>query len=78
MSRLTRRIGDVERQLADGRAFLLGDRFTVADAYLTVVLGWMDVTGVDPTPWPATQAYLARMRQRPAVRKAFLAEGLAA
>ncbi|WP_420845063.1 glutathione S-transferase C-terminal domain-containing protein [Marinobacter iranensis] len=32
---------------ADGRAYLLGDVFTVADAYLFVVCSWADVAGID-------------------------------
>lgn len=75
---LSRRIGDVERVLSDGRAFLLGETFTVADAYLTVVLGWADFIELDLPKWAAVHAYLGRMRQRPAVRKALAAEGLLA
>jgi glutathione S-transferase len=37
---LTRRIGDVERGLADERSYVLGSEFSVADAYLFVVLNY--------------------------------------
>ena len=36
---LTRRYALIEKQL-EGRKYLLGDRFTVADAYLFVVANW--------------------------------------
>jgi glutathione S-transferase len=53
----------------DGREFLL-DRFTVADAYLVVVLNWARFAGVDLTQWPAVQSYFGRLRQRPSVARA--------
>ncbi len=72
-----RRIGDVEYALSDDRAFILGDSFTVADAYLFVVLSWSGFIGLDLERWPAVAAYVARVRDRPAVRAALVAEGLA-
>lgn len=75
-AKLTRRIGDVERGLADGRSFILGDSFTVADAYLFVVLNWSNFVGVDLKRWPRVAAFMARMASRPAVRAAMLREGL--
>lgn len=57
----------------DGREFLL-DRFTVADAYLTTVLNWCGVTGIDLKPWPAVAAYHQSMHRRPSVAKAFAEE----
>ncbi|MDW8478583.1 MAG: glutathione transferase GstA [Xanthomonadales bacterium] len=65
--------------LAPGLAtqpFLLGDRFSVADAYLFTVLGWSQYVQFDLAPWPALGAYRERIGARPAVREAMRAEGL--
>ncbi len=75
-ARLTKRIGDVERGLADGRRFILGDTFSVADAYLFVVLNWSRFIGLDLSLWPHVGAYLDRLSQRPCVQQAMQQEGL--
>ena len=66
----------VAAQLA-GRSYLLGPRFTVADAYLFAVLRWTGHLDIDLARWPALQAYLSRIAARPAVQAALRAEGLA-
>lgn len=66
------RLDAVERQLT-GREFLL-DRFSVADAYLLAVLNWTAATAIDLRRWPAIQAYVHRLRERPAVARAMSEE----
>jgi len=73
---VSRRVDHIERSLADGRAYLLGDSFTVADAYAFVVLNWTNFVGISLDAWPKTQAYVARVAARPAVVKAMVTEGL--
>jgi glutathione S-transferase len=75
VERLASRFDHVTRAL-DGRPFLLGERFTVADAYLWVVLNWAGYTHVDLSPWPALQAFHQRVAARPAVHEALVAEHL--
>jgi glutathione S-transferase len=57
----------------NGRDYLL-DRFTVADAYLVVVLNWAAFTGLDLAQWPVVQAYFQRLRERSSVARAFAEE----
>ncbi|MBP2313523.1 glutathione transferase GstA [Azospirillum soli] len=61
----------------DGKAYLMGDRFTVADAYCFTVLRWAKPMGIDLATWPNLTAYMARVADRPAVSAALTAEGLA-
>jgi glutathione S-transferase len=58
----------------EGREFLVGDSFTVADAHLTWALLLLRPAGVDLAQWPSLSAYLARMQARPAVQGAIAAE----
>lgn len=59
-----------------GKKFLMGDTFTVADAYLFTVLRWSGLVHVDLAKWPVLAAYVARVGERPKVKEALHAEGL--
>jgi glutathione S-transferase len=59
-----------------GKQFLLGDHFTVADAYLFTVARWTKGVGPDLSKNAALSGYLERVAARPAVRAALQAEGL--
>jgi glutathione S-transferase len=65
----------LNEQLA-GRQFLLGDIFSIADAYLFTVVNWTNFLGIDLGKWPAIKEYLARVAARPKVQEAMAAEGL--
>jgi glutathione S-transferase len=73
-NKLASRFDWVAEQL-QGRDYLMGS-FTVADAYLFVVLGWTKFTGPDLARWPALQQYVDRIAARPRVQEALKAEGL--
>lgn len=73
--RLEGRLSYVADQLI-GRDFVVGRRFTVADAYLYVILGWTRAGGIERERWPVLQAYHAAINARPAVQAARAAEGL--
>ena len=75
ISALTLRFGHLARSL-EGRDYLMGQRFTVADAYLFTVLNWCGFSGIDMAPWPVLQAFQARVAARPAVQQALGNEGL--
>jgi glutathione S-transferase len=59
-----------------GKKFLMGETFTVADAYLFTVLRWSGPVHVDLARWPVLTAYVARVGERPKVKEALHAEGL--
>jgi glutathione S-transferase len=61
----------------EGQSYLVEDRFSIADCYLFAILRWANVftfMKLDLSPWPALQAYLARVAARPAVKAALEAE----
>jgi glutathione S-transferase len=65
----------VDGQL-EGRQYLMGDSFSVADAYLFTMASWTPHIGVDITGMKNLGAFQARMAARPAVQAALKAEGL--
>jgi glutathione S-transferase len=65
----------VDSQLA-GKQYLMGDTFTVPDAYLFTTARWSPFVGVDITGLVNLNAFLARVGARPAVQEAMKAEGL--
>lgn len=60
----------------EGKQYLMGDQFTVADAYLFVVSNWGQYVGVDVSGFEHLVAFRARVAARPAVQEAMKAEGL--
>jgi glutathione S-transferase len=75
VAKLRSRLDWVSQQLGD-KAFALGECFTVADAYLFTMFGWLGVAGLNVAAWPTLAAHSARVAARPAVRAALQAEGL--
>jgi glutathione S-transferase len=72
---LGKRFDWLDKQLA-GKQYLMGDKFTVADAYLFTVLRWSPRVEIDLAKWPNVQAYVDRVAARPKVQEALKAEGL--
>jgi glutathione S-transferase len=58
------------------REYLTGSQFSVADAYLFVLLNWTKPTQIDLGKWPNLQAFQKRVGARPKVKEALQAEGL--
>lgn len=58
------------------KAFVIGERFTVVDAYLFTLLGWGAYVNLDIGQWPQLNDYACRMATRPRVVEALGAEGL--
>ena len=65
----------VDAQL-EGKQYLMGDAFSVADAYLFTVTNWTEHVGIDISALKNLGAFQARMAARPAVQAAMKAEGL--
>jgi glutathione S-transferase len=59
-----------------GHDYLMGKQFTVADAYLFVMLSWADGMKFDLSGLSNLLAYKARVAARPKVREALVEEGL--
>lgn len=72
---LRKRYGFIEKQL-EGKQYLFGDQFTVADAYLYTVTNWAAYVKLDISGFPNLLAFQARVAARPAVQAALQAEGL--
>ena len=72
---LQRRYEYIERILAK-QQWLLGDHFTVADAYLFTVTRWAAAVKLDLSGYPALLAFQERIAKRPGVQAAMLSEGL--
>jgi glutathione S-transferase len=73
--RLKGRYQYLDQQL-EGKSFLMGDTFSVADAYLFTVTNWAKHVGIDIGGLANVQAYMARVGARPSVQAALKAEGL--
>lgn len=69
MADLEPTLAAIARRLGD-RETLVGDRFTVADAYLLTLLNWAAFLKADLAKWPALQAYHRKHLQRPSVVRA--------
>ena len=54
--------------------YVLGDHFSVADAYLFTILGWAKPMHFDLTPYSSLTAYIARVTERPTVQEALKVE----
>jgi glutathione S-transferase len=65
----------LQEKIGDG-PYLLGERFSILDAYAFAVLNWTKVHAIDIARWPGLSRYLARIAERPAVQETLRAEGL--
>jgi glutathione S-transferase len=76
-STLTQVFKLVEDRLGDGRLWVCGDQYTVADPYLYLFARWLERDGAGGSAaMPLTRAHRTRMQARPAVQKALAAEGI--
>lgn len=64
----------LEAQLADGRTYLTGAIFTIADAHAFVVATWANFTGIALDAWRKLRDDMARVAARPATQATIRAE----
>ena len=68
----------IEDRLGDGRTWVAGDQYTVADPYLYVFARWLERDGAGGSAsLPLTRAHRARMQERAAVKTVLAEEGIA-
>lgn len=60
---------ELDRRLADGRTYLTGDTFTIADAYVWATM-WHERSGVKIDHLKNLMAYVARVEARTSAQKA--------
>jgi glutathione S-transferase len=65
--------GLIERDMFAG-PWVMGERYSVADAYFFTIAEWLAGDGVDVATLPKTRAHRERMLQRPAVQRALAQE----
>jgi len=73
--KLASRFEFVDKQL-EGREYVMGEHFSVADAYLYVVTRWTKPMNIDISRFKNLSAHNARIDARPAVQEALKAERL--
>ena len=54
--------------------FLMGTKFSVADAYLYTILNWSKFLKMDMTKWPALMSYVEKMKGRPTTMETLKSE----
>jgi len=77
VDKLNLRFALLDKHLADND-FLMGQQFTVADAYAYTVINWATGVKLDLSPYTHLQAYMRRVAARPVVRETVHIEKLAA
>lgn len=75
-ARVLKKVAYLEQQLEDGRTFLTGETFSIADAHAFVLLSWATPVGISLDAYPRVQRFFRAVAQRPSVRQARQAEGL--
>ena len=72
---IDKRLTWIDAQLK-GKSYLMGQQFTVADAYLFTLLRWAMYFKIDFERYPELKGYFSRVEARPKVQEALKAEGL--
>jgi glutathione S-transferase len=76
-AKLQKRFDELDKHFA-GHKYLMGEQFTVADAYLYTVISWSPHVGIELSKWKHLSDYRQRVADRPKVKEALQAEKAAA
>jgi glutathione S-transferase len=75
VSKVETLLSQAERHM-EGRSYVAGDQFSVADAYLFTVYGWAGHLKISTSGYRNMNAFAARIAERPAVHAVMKREGL--
>lgn len=75
IEKLQKRLQFIDQELS-GKSYLMGEQFTVADAYLFTVTNWARLVKVDLSSYTNLIAYRQHVMQRPSIIAAMKAEGI--
>lgn len=67
LEKIGKKLQYVNDSMINDKSFLVGNKFSIADSYLYIVLSWRAFVGVDISPYPAVQAYADRIHGLPNV-----------
>jgi len=73
-ARISDRFDFLEKHLNQSE-YLLGSKFSVADAYCFAIARWAPGKGLELAAWPSLSAYLERIASRPKVASVVLRHG---
>jgi len=76
LDKIQSRFKFLEKHFGDGRAYLLGDNFSVADAYLFTIVNWTFFVKISLAEFPRLAAFHQRVTGREKVKETLRAEGL--
>lgn len=74
-AKLDGRLAQLEQSMGDAQ-FVVGEQFSIADAYLFVCLSWSQYVGYNLSQFTKLSQYVSNIAARPSVQKAMMAEGL--
>lgn len=70
LDKVTKKLEYVSEYLLKDRSFLVGGKFSIADSFLFIVLGFTSFLNIDISPFPVVQDYLGRIGSLPVVKDA--------
>jgi glutathione S-transferase len=70
IEKINKKFAYLQEHMLKDKTYLVGDKFSIADSYLYIVVGWGRYVGVDISPYPVLEAYWTAIDQLPVVQEA--------